>query len=96
MTNVNRYFLALSHQVAGDTKAALAMMENVEPMQPADSSALIMLILVSKHRAELLDLLVNSAIVGMADNRETPDETAGDIAALLFMRDIACQKKAQN
>lgn len=77
MTNVSRFLLALASQIAGDTQQSLALMKKVEPMQEADSFAVVSAILANPAGAgqvlSLIDLLVNSAIVGMTDNRESGD-----------------------
>jgi hypothetical protein len=99
MTNVNKFLLALAFQVGGNTPKALELMQTVEPMQPDDSRAVLMRLLLNPLSDNMIDLLVNSAIVGMTDNRESASEDASDkddLAALLFLREIACQKPERN
>lgn len=69
MTNVKTYLTALEAQVNGDTEICLAIMEAVDPMQAADAEELLQSVLSHPQRREMIDLLVNSAIFGMTDQR---------------------------
>lgn len=69
MTNVARYFQALLAQVEGRTEESLRLTEGVEPMQSGDAIEIVQAVLLHPRKRDLLDLLVNSAIVGMTDQR---------------------------
>jgi hypothetical protein len=67
--NLDKLISAMKLQVKGLTSEALALMEDVEPVQGEEAATVIRRLLDSPRQTELLDLLVNSAIVGMTDNR---------------------------
>ncbi len=96
MTNKERFLTALELQVAGKTNKALALMGDVEPMQEADSEEVASYIMLQPEplSSHLMNLLVNSAIVGMTDQRASAEVSDKSMAS--FIRDTLSQNKRFN
>lgn len=75
MQNVTKFVNALIAQVQGRTEESLRIVETVEPMQSGDAIEVFQAILLHPRKRDLIDLLVNSAIFGMTDQRIAPVTT---------------------